>query len=72
MRLWQESIFNWLILNHRDGKFWRRACLPSNAKFPFRWRYVEGRQSILHLRRSTIVVDVVPVQDLQIGYLTFI
>ena len=60
------SWFNCLILNHRDSKFRCRAYLPSNAKSPFRWRYVEGRQSVLRLRRYAIVVESVPVQDLQI------
>ena len=57
-----------IILNRRDNEFRCRDYLPSNAKFPFRWRYVERRQSILHLRRYADVVDTVPIQDLQIVY----
>ena len=65
----QESKSFWLILNHRDNKFRCRACFPSNAKFPFRRRYVERRQSILCLRRYAIVVGSVPVQNIQIEYI---
>ena len=54
------------MLNHRDSEFLCRAYFPSNAQFSIRRRYVEGGQSVLHLCRCSIVVDVVPVQNVQI------
>ena len=60
----------WLMLDHRDSEFLRRTYFPSDTQFFIRRRYVEGRQSVLHFRRCSIVVDVVPVQIVQIvGYL---
>jgi len=53
-------------LNDRDCEFLCRAYFPSNTQFYIRRRHVEGGQSILHLRRCAIVVDVLPVQNVQI------
>ena len=63
------------ILNpppNRDNKFLCRTYFPSNAKFPFRWRYVEGRESILYFRRYAFVVDAFPVQVVQIVCIIFL
>jgi hypothetical protein len=51
---------------HRDSEFLCRAYFPSNTQFSIRRRYVEGRQSFLHLRCRSIVVDVVSLQNVQI------
>ena len=55
------------MLNHRDSEFLRRAKFPSKAQFSIRRRYAEGRQSVLYLRRFSVVVNVVNVQI--VGYL---
>ena len=55
---------------YRDCEFLCRAYFPSSTQFYIRWRHVEGGQSILHLRLCAIVVDVLPVQNVQIAELT--
>ena len=62
----EKIILLMLFWTHRDCEFLCRAYFPSNTQFYFRRRHVEGRQSILHLCRCAIVVDVLPVQNVQI------